>query len=78
MMNVADTKTKTCQIKCINKIDRFSPYERGDDEQEWDYAERMNDGPVHRHENPWRKEEEDDHEARAAAMAEWEVLPERN
>jgi hypothetical protein len=28
MMNVADTKTKTCQIKCINKIDRFSPYER--------------------------------------------------
>jgi len=58
-------------------VDRHFAYV-GDDEQEWDYAERMNDGPVHRHENPWRKEEEDDHEARAAAMAEWEVLPERN
>ena len=49
----------------------------GEDGKEWDYAECMDDGPVHSRDNPWReKDDYDDSEARAAAMEIWNALPE--
>lgn len=48
----------------------------GDDGEKWDYAECMDDGPVHSRNNPWRENDDhDDHEARSAAMAIWGALP---
>jgi len=49
----------------------------GEDGEKWDYAECINDGPVHSHENPWRERDDDeDSEARSAAVAIWDTLPE--
>jgi hypothetical protein len=46
-----------------------------EDGEEWDYAECMNDGPVH--DNPWRQTaDHEDHEARSVAMDAWNALPE--
>jgi hypothetical protein len=43
----------------------------------WDYAERVNDGRLTLHENPW-SEKEDDGEDRSAAMTIWDQLPQQN
>lgn len=49
----------------------------GEDGEEWDYAECMDDGPVHSHDNPWTERADyDDSDARAAAMEIWTALPE--
>lgn len=46
--------------------------------EEWDYAECMDDGPAQSQENPWRERHDaDDTEARTAAMDIWNALPER-
>ena len=49
----------------------------GEDNEEWDYAECMNDAAGHSHDNPWRERDDyNDTEARAAAMEIWNTLPE--
>jgi len=49
----------------------------GEDGKEWDYAECMDDGPVHSRDNPWTERDDyDDSDARAAAMEIWSALPE--
>jgi hypothetical protein len=52
-----------------------------DDGVAWDYAEAMNDSPPHQ--NPWRTEEDKQRlqeisDARTAAWAIWDTLPEKN
>jgi hypothetical protein len=49
----------------------------GENGDEWDYAECMDDGPAHSHDNPWKgRDDYKDAEARAAAMEIWNALPE--
>lgn len=50
-----------------------------DDGEHWDIAETMDDGPLHRGQDPWGpREREADWEARSAAMDVWSELPEHN
>jgi hypothetical protein len=49
-----------------------------EDGENWDYAECMNDGPVHSAENPWReKDDYEDSADRSAAMEIWNAFPEQ-
>jgi hypothetical protein len=50
-----------------------------DNGEQWDFAECMDDGPVHPFQNPWReKDDQDDDSARSAAMQVWDAFPEQN
>jgi hypothetical protein len=49
----------------------------GEDGEEWDYAEAMDDGPVHYHFDTWSQDKSDEASAaRSTAMSEWDALHE--
>ena len=49
-----------------------------DEGKHWDCVDSLDRGLVHRQENPWAKNEEDDHETNHRVWSYWSDIPEKN
>ena len=49
-----------------------------DDGEHWDYAECMNNARPHRHDDPWREDDDQSEDGRSEARDLWNAFPEQN